>query len=441
MGVHLQRAMVLIEQSRHDLAEVELRQELLQDPHRSHVHALLALCLANGEKFAEATAAAQTAIANGPDEAFAHYALAFVLCQRNRLPEALSAIGEAIRLDPSDADYLALQSQILFDRRDWPAALAAAEAALEQDPAHSVANNVRAMALERLGRRQQAGDTVEATLARDPSNPTTHVVQGLLKVGRDPDAAIVHFSEALRLDPTNDAARAGLVEALKARNVVYRWMLNYFLWCQRLSGRAQWGLMLGGYFGVRMLSGVGERNPDWKPWITPLIVAYILFVWTAWLAYPFFNLLLRFSRRGRQALSDDQRRGTTWLAVALVFTLVPLALWPLTGEWLWGLAALRAGVCVIPISAIHRCQRGWPRWAMAGISAAVVLLAVANVGPLVFVLAWPHSAELAEQGHPFWLPFYTLALALRDKTSDLTGFSLLGATIAANVLMGISPKK
>ncbi|MDB5311521.1 MAG: tetratricopeptide repeat protein [Gemmataceae bacterium] len=39
---------------------------------------------------------------------------------------------------------------------------------------------------------------------------------------RQPAEALTHFREALRLDPTNEWARDGLIEALKARYWVYR---------------------------------------------------------------------------------------------------------------------------------------------------------------------------------------------------------------------------
>ena len=55
-----------------------------------------------------------------------------------------------------------------------------------------------------------------------------------------PKAALEHFREALRLDPNLQYAQAGIVEALKARNPIYRWMLGYFLWMGRLSDRAKW---------------------------------------------------------------------------------------------------------------------------------------------------------------------------------------------------------
>ena len=79
MNPNLERAVLLYQQSRHDLAEAELRQALAHDPQDAYAHALLALCLAAREKFDAAIAEARQAIHLAPDFPFAHYAHARVL--------------------------------------------------------------------------------------------------------------------------------------------------------------------------------------------------------------------------------------------------------------------------------------------------------------------------------------------------------------------------
>ena len=122
----LQRALLLIEQGRHELAIPELRGALATDPDAALPHALLAVCLADGEQFAEAQDEAQRAIALAPDLPFAHYALAHVLHDRRDFKPALDAVREAIRLEPEDADFHALEAQIHLANYRWPEALAAA---------------------------------------------------------------------------------------------------------------------------------------------------------------------------------------------------------------------------------------------------------------------------------------------------------------------------
>src|SRR5579871_5018208 len=228
MNPNLQRGLLLYQQSRYEMAENELRQALALDPRDAYAHALLGLCLSHRELFKEATEEAQQAIHLSPDFPFAHYALASIMRDRNRNEEALTAISEALRLDAADPGYFALLSAIQFSERRWPAALDAAERGLRLDSEHTGCTNLRAMALVKLGRKSEAGLTIDAALARNPDNSLTHANQGwtFLEKG-DPKKALEHFREALRLDPENAWARHGIIEALKARNFVYAVMLKY----------------------------------------------------------------------------------------------------------------------------------------------------------------------------------------------------------------------
>ncbi len=212
MNPNLERALLLFQQSRHELAENELRQALASEPDDAYAHALLALCLSEREKFDEATSEARQAIQLAPDFPFAHYAHAHVLYDRNRYPEALAAIQEAIRLDSTDADYFSLLASIHFHERRWSGALQAAEQGLQFDPEHIGCTNLRAMAMVKLGRKAEAGATIDAALAKNPDNAITHANQGwtLLEKG-EPKKALEHFRESLRLDPTNEWARHGIV--------------------------------------------------------------------------------------------------------------------------------------------------------------------------------------------------------------------------------------
>jgi tetratricopeptide (TPR) repeat protein len=389
--VSLERAVQLIQLSRYDLAQQELRRQVAESPNDPQAHALLALCLAKGEHLAEATAEAQEAVRLAPDLAFTHYALADVLHDRGRLDEATGAVQEAIRLDPEDPDYHALLSQIHLDQRRWPPALGAAEAALALDPEHGPANNLRAIALVRLGRRDEAGATIEAALARDPENAVTHANQGWARMhAGDFRGALEHFREALRLNPSLEWARAGLVEALKARYPLYGLLLRYFLWMSTLSRRAQWAVILGGLFGFRALRALAANNPALAPWITPLLVLYGLFVFFTWTAEPLFNLLLRLNRFGRYALSDEEISASNWVGGAVLAVLGAGLLYAFTRNPAMLGVVLAGALVVLLVSGVFRCPRGWPRTVMAVYTGAVAFLALASV-PLT--LANPDDPE------------------------------------------------
>ena len=353
MNVNLERGLMLYQQARHDMAESELRQALASEPDNAYAHALLALCLAQHENFQEATTEARQAIHLQPDFSFAHYAHTRVLYERNRFDEAREAIEEAIRLDSVEADYFSLLAGIEFQESRWGEALRAAEQGLQIDPEHVGCTNLRAMALVKLGRRAEAGATMDAALSKNPESALTHANQGwtLLERG-EPKQALEHFREALRLDAENEWARRGIVEALKARNVIYAVMLKYFFWMSRFSRRGQWAIILGGYIGNRALGVLAKANPVLAPWILPLQILYICFALMTWMAYPFFNLLLRLNRFGRLALSREQTIASNWFGSCLLLSLLGLTgcfLLGFNAPWLTG--ALVFGLLLLPVTA------------------------------------------------------------------------------------------
>ena len=381
MNPHLERALLLFQQDRYDLAEAELRQALVGSPEDPYGHALLALCLAQREQFKEATAAAQHAVELAPAFSFAHYALARVYLLRNREAEALPVAQEAVRLDPQDPDYFALVAEIHLHERRWPAALAAAETGLQFDAEHVACANLRAVALVKLGRKAEAGQAIDAALARNPDNSLTHANQGwtLLERG-EPRPALEHFRESLRLDPDNEWARRGIVEALKARNVLYALMLRYFLAMSRLRDRAQWAILVGAYVGNLLLGQLARSHPTLAPWILPLRILYLVFALMTWVASPFFNLALRMNRFGRLALSAEETLASNWLAVCVVALLLSLAGCLVYGrDSLWLLVALVAGFLILPLTGIFRCAAGWPRVTMAIYTAVVAVVGLCDL--------------------------------------------------------------
>jgi tetratricopeptide (TPR) repeat protein len=381
MRKHLDRALMLLNQSRPDLAEQELRQALGADPDDGIAHALLALCLAQRKAYAEATEEAEAAVHLAPDHPFPHYVLASVLHERHRDDEAAAAVREAIRLNPEDADAFALLASIRFQQRDWEGARRAAERGLRIDPENDRCANLRAMALVKLGRRAEAEAAIEGALARDPENAVTHANQGWVWLERsEPQKALEHFREALRLNPTLEWARAGLIEALKARYLIYRLMLRYFLWMAKLSAGARWGIILGGFVGFRVLRGAANANPELAPYLWPLLGAYLAFVVLSWIADPLFNLLLRVNRFGRLALSREEIIASNWIGACLAGGLAALGVGLATGSDTALLVALSFGLLIIPLSATFNCAEGWPRTIMALYTAGLAACGLLALG-------------------------------------------------------------
>ncbi|MEX2176833.1 MAG: tetratricopeptide repeat protein [Pirellulaceae bacterium] len=425
-NVHFQRGSLLYEQGRYADAVGELRLQLGQEAEDSLTHGLLALCLAEQEQYDAATEHAQRAIHLAPDEAFGHYTLAQVMLRRNRFPEAQQAIVEAIRLNPYEADYFAILASLHLRGSRPNEALEAANRGLAIEPEHTLSTNLRAQALVRLGDRSGAAATMGQALGRRPDDAYTHANQGwTLLHQQQPDKALVHFREALRLDPGMEWARAGIVEAMKARNFVYRWMLAYFLWMARLSPQVRWILVIGALFGSQVIGRMAAQNPPLAPYLHALLYAYFAFVLMSWLSPSLFNLLLRFSQFGRYALSPDQMRGANVLAACVMATLLCLAAAIWTGNELLFYCTLMFALLSLPASAIYVCDSGWPRQVMALTTGALLLAVLFLVGvSLTPVRAFP-----------------TTLLPLAKAVYQYLPYAMLASQFAANYLAGVTPRK
>lgn len=322
MSGHLERARLLLAQSRPADAEQEVMQALAREPEDPEALAVLALSRVNQKKFEAAIAAATEAVGLAPEIPYFHYVHGLVLHHADQRDEAFRAAQEALRLDPSDPDGFSLLAAIELSRGRWPAALEAAEQALALNAEHVEAANFRAMALVRLGRKAEAMETVDFALQRAPENAMSHANQGWNCLHRnEPRAAQEHFREALRLDPHLEYAREGMLESLKARNLIYRGMLAYFLWIGRQSATLQWGLVVGVLLFSSSLAALTAIHPAF--W--GLVVLFYLFIYLSWTAMPMFNLLLRLDKFGRYVLSRDQVTASNWFGGVLIAAVVCFA--------------------------------------------------------------------------------------------------------------------
>ncbi|MCA9036102.1 MAG: tetratricopeptide repeat protein [Planctomycetaceae bacterium] len=356
MNEHLRRATFLMQQSRYELAESELRLALAEDSGNAIAHAFLAMCLSERDQHAAATDEAQQAILHSPDLAIGHYAMAWVMRERNRLTEARTAINEAIRIDPADVNSFAMLASIEAKANQWKSCRIAAERGLEIDPEDVDCTNLLAIAMTSMGDREQAGVTIREALQRDPDNTITHANEGWRLLGRhEPEKAMLHFQEALRLDASNEWARAGIVEAMKARHFIYRWMLSFFLWLNSFSPRVQILLVLGIMFGQGLLSRVLNTVPFLQPFAVLISLTYILFAWMTWTSSSLFNLVLMANRFGRLALTPKQRLEASLAGICVaVGPLSAMIIWFSNdlpqAAWLGMLAALLFPGMVIPVA-------------------------------------------------------------------------------------------
>lgn len=405
MSAHLQRAWAALSRGRNDVAESEFRLVLAEQPDDGHVHAGLALSLCHQEKFDEAEREVKLAIGLAPDFDFCHYVHGIVLRERKRFTEALAAVAEAVRLDPEDASNRWLLASIHGQQQRWTECLQSADAGLAIDAEHEGCTNLRALALTQLGRKDEASVTISDALQRSPENSMTHANQGWALLHRnDPKQAQEHFREALRLDPTSDFAREGLLTAIKAQNVVFRGLLAYFLFMNRQRASMQWVFIIVLVFGRGYLTNLAQRQPELGVVIYPLLAVLAVAIYSTWLAHPLMNLVMRFHPQGRHALTRDQHHQADLVAVCLL-----LAGGLFTVELGLGLKSHMPSFMILLVSfvltTIHDASPGWPR--RISVIASVTFGAIALFE--VFAL---HVVRLS---------------AIRDQIGDSDVFLILAA--------------
>lgn len=434
MNPQIQRARLLMQHQRWEMAVSELGLALTEDHDNAEAHALLAFCLLQQEKYDRAEAEARTAVSLAPDHPDGFQTLALVLLHRRDYSRAAETVRHAIELDPYDPESFALLAQVEAALEHWPATLEAAESALKIDPEHLVGNNMRAMALVKLGRRAEAGQTLDAGLARNPQDAFTHANQGwaLLEAG-DRKQAFEHFRESLAQDPEMEWSRAGIVEAMKARNPVYRILLSFTLAMLKMSPGARWGIVIGGYILQRLLASFAEANPAYAPYCLPLLIAYGAFALFTWLGYPLFNLLLLTDKFGRRVLSRDQIAGALLVGALLLtpilliagFAVFPWA--PVNSLGIW--AAVNIGLVSIPASILFICDKGWPRLTMGAIVCAILGLALIPLIVWLVAVLWPTA------------PVGGLARRLLEMTEKLFVPSLIGSQFVGIGLAQARPRR
>lgn len=317
MNPYFQRARILFEQHRFVDAEKELLTALANDPNDLECNNLLAFIYAEQGKKSEALEAANRTIGLAPDWSFAWYTFAYAnWIQQSKVStdKALEAIDQAIHLEPRHADYHYMKGEINFSRNNWQLALDSAEEALALDAENVGALNLRAKSLVKLNRVVDANETLDFAIHQNPENPNSHANKGwaLIEKG-EYDQALVHFKEALRIDPNNKWAKEGLKNAIKGKNVLYRGVLKYFLWIAKQSRKNQWLFIIGAYVLYQIVIQLSQTYPALAPVAYPVIGAYIAFAFSSWIAVPFSNLFLRLHPLGKHALSRFEIIGSNIL--------------------------------------------------------------------------------------------------------------------------------
>jgi tetratricopeptide (TPR) repeat protein len=268
MGKHFDRAEVLFNQCRYELAEKELRVEITQNPKSADAHALLVLCLINQKKQAnniidsmhfliqhqkfskEEFELIQYALSLDPNNHWYHYVLAMYWYHGGGLERAKQQIDVAISLNPNSAYYFYILACILFAlgnlkyngvviqtrgsiepfrsyfiRSYLKPVFAPLKKSLALDPNSLSSLNLLTNIYVTTGRYKHALESSKTALAKDSNNAKTQDLHGQILNGCGRYAeAIEYFQMALNIDPNYTQAKNNLLEAMRCN---YYWIYSW----------------------------------------------------------------------------------------------------------------------------------------------------------------------------------------------------------------------
>lgn len=384
----------LLEDARFEEAQALLARVVEMAPEDSWARSMRALCFVELRRSDEALAEARMAVAVDGESPFALWTLGSILCDRRQLDDALVIARRGIELDPQAPYLRGLIAQIHALRGDWKAARAAAETGLQLDPDDEVCSNLLALSMRGTDTSEQWAAAIDDLVVRYPASGWARAGKGwhLLEVGRARDAR-ENFEQALALDPTSEWARHGLIESIKAQSSVYAALLRLFLWLDRLPPRIRWSIFLGGIFAFRVLRTATSARPDIAVVTYPLMAVWVMFVLSTWIAEPLSDFILSRTRNGRCLVRGDQRLAADLVAASIGSAITAAIAWAITGADRAGEAAFVLAVLVLPVSAVFKCEPGWPRKVMAAYTTVVflaciaVIVAPADIADTAFVTA------------------------------------------------------
>ncbi|POY37343.1 hypothetical protein C3K47_06140 [Solitalea longa] len=323
ISTELEKAGLLIMHKRYAEAIKEIHGLLASAPDNSELHYYMAICNLNlGEK-RKALENIKEAIALEPDNSIYFYTYSKILLDDDKVKEAEETIQEAIHLFPYDANYFGIWANILMVKKEFEKSLEKANEGLSLDPENHLCLNLRSMALVKLNRGEEAAQTIDFALENDPENAFTHANYGwgLLEQGNT-EKALEHFRESLKLDPNSNYAKAGMVEAIKSKYLVYKWFLQYQFWLGNKKKASQWGFIIGFFLLTKLLGKLAETNEGAALILMPIVVLISLFAFSTWIISPISNLFLRLNVYGRYALDKNEIKSSNLVGVSILVSLI-----------------------------------------------------------------------------------------------------------------------
>ena len=237
---------------------------------------------------------------------------------------------------------------------------------------------------------------LQSVLESDPENEDALTELGFLHLHTSQwQKALEVFQSALMLDPESEAARAGLVEAMRAKFPVYGLVLRYFLWMNRFSKKYQQVIMYGASVLVRILGWAKKEYPMIAPLLGVLLFFWRIFAYLTWTIRAGTTLFLRLNKYGRQLVNKNELMesnivGVLWLGALLCwlyhYFVDPFALVARIGIPMFLSMPLVVG------GSFSSVDYGWPYYVSR--ITLVVMLAAGLLGLVLFGFGAPVGIKL-----------------------------------------------
>ncbi len=365
----LERAELLISQQRFEMADEQLDKLLAEAPDHALAIAYKALIKLNTKQPKQALSFAQNALALEPESDFALYIIAMAFMEMHEMKKAEEAIVRAKAMQPYFADYYGIHANIKLIKRDYREAAEIARQGLQINPENMICRNVLSTAQLKMGDKEASFETIEKALERDPENAMTHANYGWGQLERGSHKkALEHFKEALAKDPEDEFARAGMLEALKAKFWLYRIFLKYYFWLSNLKPSVQWVFIIGYVFLQRVIRTVSRSSPELATVLIPVSYLLLLFVVLTWIIHPVFNFFMSLNRYARYLLTDEAKNSAIVVGVAFTLFTVSVVGWLVTQSDGFATGAIVCFTLILPYGKIWESSKKWVQAVIAGYS-------------------------------------------------------------------------
>ncbi|MFD2718277.1 tetratricopeptide repeat protein [Hymenobacter monticola] len=399
LNVAVQQAAQLLDLHRPEEAATLLHRVLAQEPRHAHAMRLLGLSLLDRDDHAAAVEVLRQAVALDAQHPHGHACLAEAETALANWGAARLAISEALRLAPEHAPFHGQMAQLEFAQLRFRQALRAARAGLALDPTEALCHSVQGRALAALGHGEAGAALLTDALAHAPNSAALHTNLGLthLDAGQHQEAR-THFAAALRQQPNDDVARAGLLQAFKHKFWLYRVLSrsrrhmskrapNSSFWQLSPGTRAVVARLLVpalavGLWLVGRATGVFDADASLRDaWNFLLLVLAVLALVVLTLRFSFLSLV-RFDADARHLLSAREAANVNlfWLFLAAGAVVAAAVAGPTTRVGI----LLPLGLAVATPLLANRGlppQAGWRwSWTWAGLLALLGYWVVGLVG-------------------------------------------------------------